>query len=101
MKNGVKKQMNDPSNIGPIFGQRVVIGPDIEAPGWGQRYSSPYQLPVTRPTWWNGPDRPDFTRGRHPFRTVPRGPGYPSPSINPNDPTYVAMLGLVIHLWSK
>ena len=75
MRYGTNKQW-----IGPHFGQRVLIGPEIDVPGWGQRYSSPYILPLTKPTEWNGPDRPDFTRGRHPFRTVPRGPGYPSPS---------------------
>lgn len=91
MKNGIKRHMNDPYNIGPVFGQRILLGPDIE---WrGQKYSSPYQLPVTRPTWWNGPDRPDFTRGRHPFRTLPRGEGYPSPSINPNTPPYAHGVG--------
>lgn len=61
--------------IRPWIGTYEKIGADIEAPGWGQRYSTPYIRPVNppNPDYYHGPSYPAMdVRGRHPFRTQPR-----------------------------
>jgi hypothetical protein len=57
----------------PWIGSYERIGPDIEASGWGQRYSSPYILPANPPDYYHGTEFPMHdVRGRHAYRTQPR-----------------------------
>lgn len=60
------------NKVGPFISNRYrTIGPDIEAEGWGQKYSSPYVI-SPNPDFYHGPWMPNFVRGRHKFRTQPR-----------------------------
>lgn len=59
----------------PWIGTYEKIGADIEASGWGQRYSSPYIRPTNppNPDYYHGPSYPAHdVRGRHAYRTQPR-----------------------------
>jgi len=70
--------MNNKAAIRPWIGTHKKLGPDIIASGWDQRYSTPYVLPVNPPNsdYYHGPTYPMMDmRGRHPFRTQPRGGG--------------------------
>lgn len=61
--------------IRPWIGTYEKIGADVNVPGWGQRYSTPYIRPVNppNPDYYHAPtvEQMDL-RGRHPYRTQPR-----------------------------
>jgi len=55
----------------PWIGSYERVGPDIEAPGWRQRYSSPYIRSENPADYYPSYPLHDL-RGRHPLRTQPR-----------------------------
>lgn len=60
--------------IGPQVGRYKSLGPDIDAEGWRQKYSSPFILPENPPTWYRGPWRQNFIRGERRFQPSLRTP---------------------------
>lgn len=56
----------------PTVGVHKLVGPDIDVSGQGYTLTTPFTQPGYNPEYYHGPWITDLTRGRHPFRTLPR-----------------------------